>query len=74
MISKFRVWDKKNKCYVKPIYEAHRGKIFEPLISMSGDLLIREYGRFAHESVLEFKDRFMVEWSTSQIDKHGVEL
>ena len=55
---KFKIWDNKNKCWYKPIYEAYRGKLEYLMLSPEGDLSMVTMNGIAHEST--FKDRFDV--------------
>ena len=73
---KFRVWDKINKCWYKPIYKAYNGYVEELLINLNGDLCMRKVKsgieNLYHEST--FKDRFEVSWSTGLYGNNNKEI
>lgn len=69
---KFRLWDKQDQKYFKPIYEAYKGDLFDMSISLSGDLLMRTISQPAiHESV--FPDRYVIEQYIGIKDRNGTE-
>jgi uncharacterized phage protein (TIGR01671 family) len=70
---KFRVWDKEDKKFFKPIYEAYKGGLLDLSISLSGELLRRTLEiPCEHES--RFPDRYVVQQFTGLKDKNGVEI
>lgn len=54
----FRIWDNEKNDWFKPTYDGWNGKIEELLLSPGGDLTMRTFTDFIHESV--FPDRFEI--------------
>lgn len=54
----FRIWDNEKNNWFKPTYDGWDGKIEELLLSPGGDLTMRTFNGFTHESV--FPDRFEI--------------
>lgn len=71
---KFRAWDKHNKCWYKPIYEAYKGNLYDMLLGLSGGIHIRTLKGFFHESIPEYKDRYELMQFTGLSDKNGKEI
>ena len=69
---KYRIWDKVEKCYFEPVYQAHEGNTSEIFLTPSGDLMWFRNGTKIHESA--FKGRFVVEFGIGQPDKKGKEM
>ena len=68
-ILKFRVWDKINKCWYEPIFEAHKGRLKELTITLSGDLDMRTMEGTMHSSM--FPDQYELMQFTGLHDKNG---
>lgn len=68
----FRAWDKENKCWFEPTYEAYKGNLEELNIGLSGRLSLRTYKGTADEST--FPDRFEVTQYTGVKDKKGKKI
>lgn len=69
---RYRIWDKVNNEYFKPIYNANEGRLQEIFIGTSGDLYRRNLYRFEHESV--FPDQYILERSTELYDNNAREV
>ncbi|MEQ7196742.1 hypothetical protein [Enterococcus avium] len=54
----FRIWDNEKNDWFEPTYEGWDGKIEELLLSPTGDLTMRTFTDFKHESV--FPERFEI--------------
>lgn len=54
----FRIWDNEKKDWFEPTYEGWDGKIEELLLSPTGELTMRTFTDFKHESV--FPERFEI--------------
>jgi hypothetical protein len=70
---KFMIWDKQEKKWFQPIYEAYKGEVLDLLISLSGRLARRTMSsRLDDESL--FPDRYTIYQSTGLEDKNGNEI
>jgi len=70
---KFRVWDKEEKVFFKPIYEAFKGHLLDLSIGLGGDILRRTLSMPAeHES--NFPDKYEIMQFTGLQDKNGVDI
>jgi len=70
---KFRVWDKEEKVFFKPIYEAYKGHLLDLSIGLGGDILRRTLSMPAeHES--NFPDKYELQQFTGLKDKNGVDI
>jgi uncharacterized phage protein (TIGR01671 family) len=72
MKPKFKAWDTEQNKWHEPIYEAYKGKLFELLIGLSGDLNMRTIDKLTHESL--FNDRFKLVQFTGLHDCNGKEI
>lgn len=72
MTPKFRVWDKANDCWYKPILEAFQGKVFVLMVGLDGKLNAHTMMGVEHESL--WPDRFALMQSTGLHDKNDVEI
>ena len=54
----FRIWDNEKNDWFEPTYEGWDGKIEELLLSPTGDLTMRTFADFKHESL--FPERFEI--------------
>lgn len=70
---KFRVWDKENEEFFKPIYEAYKGNLLDLSISLNGEL-IRRTLKFPSEHISCFPDKYELQQFTGLTDKNGVEI
>lgn len=66
---KFRVWDKENKEFFEPTYDAINGNLSEITMNQKGDLMLRDAHGISHEST--FNDRFEVTYCSGLEDKNG---
>lgn len=66
---KFRAWDTKLEKWYTPTHEAYKGKLFELLVSFSGDLTAHVIGGVEHQSL--WPDRFVLMKYTGIKDKNG---
>lgn len=69
MRQQWKAWDKQKNCWFKPTYRAYEGVIVDLLLSPSGELAMRTYSEFIHESM--FPGRFEIVWGTGLKDKSG---
>lgn len=78
-IFKFRAWDRKEKKFFKPIYEAYKGKLEDMLIGLNGDILIRgdisrnDVYTIRHENLPDYTERYVLMQFTGLCDKNGKE-
>ena len=54
----FRIWDKEDNKFYKPVYDATNGKLEELLIQPNGSLLLRDINGLRGETL--FPDRFEI--------------
>ncbi len=72
---KFRAWNKENKSWYHPIYEAHRGKLEEILMKPStGHVVIRKHPNKDTYLDATQHSRFILMQYTNFKDKNGVEI
>lgn len=69
---KFRFWDNEKHKWFEPTYEAYKGRIEELSISPAGEVQMRTYTQFIHESM--FPERFIINQWTGLQDKNGVDI
>jgi len=73
MKEKFKVWDKEEKKWFEPVYEAYNGNLKDIFIGLNGDLFLRTIENgvtvMAHEST--FKNRYIAVWYTGLKDKNN---
>lgn len=70
---KFRVWDKEEKTFFKPIYEAYKGHLLDLSICLGGSIMRRTLAYPAeHES--NFPDKYELSQFTGLQDKNGVDI
>lgn len=70
---KFRVWDKEECVFFKPIYEAYKGHLLDLSISLKGSLVRRTLLLSAeHESC--FKDKYILNQFTGLKDCKGKDI
>jgi uncharacterized phage protein (TIGR01671 family) len=55
---KYKIWDKQEKCWYNPTYEAYRGKLDDLTLTSTGELQRRTISGTDHESM--FPDRYEV--------------
>lgn len=70
---KFRIWDKKNKKFFEPTFEAHKGKVEDLTITPSGELIKRTMKICSeHESM--FKNQYIIEQYSTIKSHHDQEI
>jgi uncharacterized phage protein (TIGR01671 family) len=69
---KFRAWDKQNKCWFKPVYEAYANKLSDLMIGLSGDMFEHTMKGIEHESL--WPDKFELVQFIGLKDKNGKEI
>lgn len=76
MRPKYRIWDKQEKKWYQPTYEAYRGKLQDMYVGTHGELHMHEMRNgqieLIHESI--FPDRYEVVMFTGLKDRNGVEI
>lgn len=72
MKPKFKVWDIKEKKFLKNIYKAMVGELFDMYISLDGRVMVRELinGNFEHR---ELVDVILIQW-TGLKDKNNIDI
>ena len=69
----FRIWDKKENKYFKPVFRVYAGELLDMSISMVGQLMERTLKDGSrHESC--FPGRYIVEWCWGSRDKNHVKV
>lgn len=86
LLPAYRIWDKTNGCWFKPIYRGHEGKLVDVVMSANGDLGMRYmdayYGyptaTFVHESCFDtippYSEGFEIDKCTGYTDANGRHL
>lgn len=70
---KFRIWDKEEKKYFVPIYEAYKGNLLDLSISHNGRILRRTIEHPAEDECC-FKDKYEILLFTGLTDRDQKEL
>ena len=68
----YRVWDKEEKKFFEPTYEAYKGNLSELLLSPSGRICMRTIDKLKDESL--FPDRFILQQYIGIIDPNGIKI
>lgn len=73
MRPKFKIWDKIDNCWYKPIYKAYEGNLYELLLDCGGRLVLNT-GKSTMTDESRFPNRFEVVMCTGEKDKNGKDI
>lgn len=71
-IIKFRAWDTELKGFYKPTHRAYEGRLWELLVSFSGNLCAHTMKGLEHES--KWPEKYILMQFTGLLDKNGKEI
>ena len=69
---KYKIWDKQENCWYKPIYEAYNNRLEDLSLTTHGELQRRTMNGVDHESM--FPDRYEVLEYIGSKDRNGKEI